>query len=74
MSIQCCTVHAETIVNITMFKYFFLTEIPPHLSFFISACIHRVIFLLKAHQVYIPSQTKYQKLRIIHILLFMGPC
>ena len=65
MSIQCCTVHAETIVNITMFKYFCLTGIPPHLSFFYK-CIHTHGYLFAQSSSSIPCQNNYQKKRIIH--------
>ena len=63
MSIQCYTFHAETIVNITMFKYFCLTGIPSHLSF---KCIHTQGNLFAQSSPSISSQTKYQKPRIMH--------
>ena len=55
----------ETIVNITMLKCFYLTGIPPHLSF-LHKCIHTQGNLFAQSSPSIPSQTKYQKLRIIH--------
>ena len=65
MSIQCCTVYAETVVGITMFKYFCLTGIPCHLPFF-QKCIDTQGDLFSQSSQSIPSQIKYQKPRIIH--------
>ena len=33
MSIQCWTVHAKTIINVTVFKHFCSTGVSSHLSF-----------------------------------------
>ena len=67
MSIQCCTVHAETIVNVTMFKCLCLTGIPPHLSFFYRYIyIHRVILLLTAHDIWL-RMTSVESMFIYHM-------